>query len=94
MPETEWQEAAWIDVRYAHYLERQRARIDRLHSMRDVPLPDDLDYQHYRALSAEARNVLAKNRPATLGAAAGLAGVNPADIDNLQAILQARNDAR
>ena len=76
-------------MRYAHYLERQRARIDRLHSMRDVPLPDDLDYQNYRALSAEARNVLAKNRPATLGAASGLC---PADVDNLQAILQARND--
>jgi tRNA uridine 5-carboxymethylaminomethyl modification enzyme len=91
LPEKSWQEAAWIDLRYAHYLERQQARIERLHNMRDLQLPPDLAYENMRSLSNEARRVLAAKRPSTLGAASTLAGVNPADIDNLQAILQARN---
>ena len=43
-------------------------------------LPADADYAANSALSKEARRVLGQRRPATLGEAALLAGVDPADV--------------
>ena len=38
-------EGAWIELRYATYLERQQSRIDRLQRHRDLVLPADLAIQ-------------------------------------------------
>jgi tRNA uridine 5-carboxymethylaminomethyl modification enzyme len=43
-------------------------------------LPTSYDYERVPGLSKEARTVLSRFRPTTLGQAARLAGVNPADI--------------
>ena len=49
----------------------------------DLDCPIDLDYAAVRALSFEARQVLAAHRPETLAAAARLPGVTPAAISLL-----------
>ena len=48
-----------------------------------VDLPASLDYAAVRALSFEARQVLARHRPETIGQAARLPGVTPAAISLL-----------
>jgi len=50
------------------------------------PLPRDLDYATVAGLRAEAKQVLGRFRPATLGQASRLAGINPADVMLLRVV--------
>ena len=68
------------DLQYAGYIERQRREVDRLAAQETEPLPDGLDYAAITGLRREAQLVLDKFRPATLGQAGRLEGVNPADL--------------
>lgn len=72
-----------LDVRYAGYLERQQRQVDKLAGLRATTLPDALDYAGLAALRHEAREVLARARPADLAQASRLAGVTPADLSVL-----------
>jgi tRNA uridine 5-carboxymethylaminomethyl modification enzyme len=68
------------ELQYAGYVDRQRREIDRLAAEASTPLPGDLDYQNITGLRAEAAQRLAHYRPATLGQARRIEGVNPADL--------------
>jgi tRNA uridine 5-carboxymethylaminomethyl modification enzyme len=70
-------------TRYAGYIEKQHEEIERAGRAGSVPLPDDLDYASVQALSFEARQVLAKHRPASLADAARLPGITPAAMSLL-----------
>jgi tRNA uridine 5-carboxymethylaminomethyl modification enzyme len=83
-------EGAWIEMRYATYLERQQGRIDRLQRHRDVVLPEDLDISAIKTISTEGRQVIAKHKPRTLGEAASLSGVTQVDVETLHAAMQSR----
>ncbi|HEX7010251.1 MAG TPA: hypothetical protein VF184_09720, partial [Phycisphaeraceae bacterium] len=68
------------DLQYAGYVERHRQQFERLRQQEQAPLPVDVDYTRIGGLRTEAAQVLNKFRPATLGQAGRLAGVNPADL--------------
>jgi len=70
-------------ARYAGYLDKQIEQVERSRQADDVDLPATLDYAEVRALSFEARQVLARHRPQTVGAASRLPGVTPAAISLL-----------
>ena len=70
-------------ARYAGYIDKQKEQIERSESAGEVELPESLDYASVRALSFEARQVLARHRPDTIGRAARLPGVTPAAISLL-----------
>ena len=72
-----------IQGKYAGYLDRQRADIERARKHDDAPLPDALDYADVRGLSNEVRQKLTEHRPGTVGQAARIAGVTPAAISLL-----------
>jgi tRNA uridine 5-carboxymethylaminomethyl modification enzyme len=72
-----------IEARYAGYIEKQRAEVARFRRLEDRRIPADMDYGALTGLRTEAREKLAYVRPATVGQAARLAGVNPADISVL-----------
>lgn len=72
-----------IDAHYAGYLARQDADIVAFRRDEALKLPEDLDYQGIGGLSAELQETLARTRPATLGAAARIAGVTPAALTAL-----------
>ena len=67
-------------AKYAGYIDRQRQQIEKLKSQESTELPVDIDYEQTQGLRREAQQVLTHFRPATLGQAARLAGVNPADL--------------
>ncbi len=68
------------DVKYAGYVERQRLEVERMRRGEETPIPGDLDLARVEGLRREAREKLAKLRPATLGAASRIAGINPPDV--------------
>jgi tRNA uridine 5-carboxymethylaminomethyl modification enzyme len=72
-----------IQAKYAGYIERQQDEIEKHLRHEDTRLPEELDYASVRGLSIEARQKLARHRPATLGHAARLSGITPAAISLL-----------
>ena len=71
---------AEADVKYAGYVERQRTAVERLARDEATLIPPDLDLAQLSGLRREAREKLVALRPATLGAAGRIAGVNPPDL--------------
>jgi tRNA uridine 5-carboxymethylaminomethyl modification enzyme len=69
-----------IELKYAGYIERQEIEVERFRAMEDKNIPDWLDYNSVASLRTEARQKLNQIRPATLGQAARISGVSPADI--------------
>jgi tRNA uridine 5-carboxymethylaminomethyl modification enzyme len=72
-----------IQVRYAGYIGRQQAEIDRARANEAVKLPADFDYQNVRGLSAEVQEKLNRSKPVTIGQAGRVPGVTPAAISLL-----------
>jgi tRNA uridine 5-carboxymethylaminomethyl modification enzyme len=79
-PPSQVKEQVEIEVKYEGYIARQQLEVQRLHRMETRPIPEALDYQAIKELSAESRDKLALLRPATLGQASRIAGVSPADL--------------
>lgn len=69
-----------IQIKYAGYIDRQRAQVARTLAMESDALPVDLDYSLVPSLRREAAQVLSERRPATVGHASRTPGVNPADV--------------
>jgi tRNA uridine 5-carboxymethylaminomethyl modification enzyme len=81
-------EGAEIDIKYAGYLARQQHQIDQVARQANRQLPGDLNYSTIETLSKESREKLNKVKPLTIGQAARIGGVNPADINALLIYLE------
>ncbi len=82
-----------IEVKYEGYILKARKEADRMLKMDHVKLPEDADYLHLDNLALEARAKLDKIRPASLGQASRISGINPSDIQVLAIWLkQNRNE--
>ena len=81
-------ESIEIDLKYAGYIARQEADIERLRDREDKRIPPDIDFDAVPSLRSESRQKLAKVRPETLGQAARISGVTPADVAILSVWLQ------
>jgi len=83
-----------IEARYAAYIEKQRDQVARMRALEDRRIPADFDYDGARGLRNEARARLRAARPATVGQASRLPGVNPADIAVLLVYLEHQTRTR
>ncbi|MDD2692070.1 MAG: tRNA uridine-5-carboxymethylaminomethyl(34) synthesis enzyme MnmG [Simplicispira sp.] len=77
-----------IAAKYAGYIDRQRDEVGRAAHYEKLRLPPELDYMQVTALSIEARQVLTRHRPETLGQASRITGITPAAISLLMVHLK------
>ena len=67
--------------------EGQREQLERFKKLEDRRIPDAVDYDAMSTLSKEAREKLSRIKPLSLGQAARISGVSPADIAILSLML-------
>ncbi|HYH03498.1 MAG TPA: tRNA uridine-5-carboxymethylaminomethyl(34) synthesis enzyme MnmG, partial [Bacillota bacterium] len=72
-----------IRYKYEGYLNKEREQVRRMLNLEEKPIPEDLDYTAIPNLAREAREKLEKFRPLTIGQAARISGINPADLTAL-----------
>lgn len=82
-------EAVEIGVKYESYIRKEQENAERMTRYERLRLPEETDYRAILSLSYEAREKLSKLRPMTIGQAARIPGVSPADISVLLVRLQA-----
>ncbi len=78
----------WTEIKYEGYVKHQLQEVARQQKSEAIRLPEDMDYLSIGGLRTEAAQKLSKVRPATIGQAARISGVNPADISVLMIWLQ------
>lgn len=74
--------AAEVDVvaKYQGYITKQRKEVQRVERLEAWAIPLPFDYETVTGLRTEARQKLERFRPATVGQASRIMGVNPADM--------------
>jgi tRNA uridine 5-carboxymethylaminomethyl modification enzyme len=77
---TEIWELVEMDFRYEGYAARQSEHNRQLERRQDQVIPDGLDFNKIAGLRTETRQKLATRRPTSLGQAARISGITPADI--------------
>ncbi len=81
-------EAAAIDFKYKHYVEKQDRRIEKMRKMENAKIPEDFDYAAIPSLSNESKQKLEKIRPQTLGQASRISGIRNSDVMLLMVYLR------
>ncbi len=76
-------ETVETEIKYEGYIKRQLSEAEKQKKIETKLLPADIDYTKIKGLRLEAAAKLQEMRPATLGQAARISGVNPADISVL-----------
>lgn len=77
-----------IEIKYEGYILKARKEADKMAKMDNVKLPDNIDYLKVDNLALEARTKLDKIKPASLGQASRISGINPSDIQVLAIYLK------
>jgi tRNA uridine 5-carboxymethylaminomethyl modification enzyme len=77
-----------IAVKYAGYIDRQELEVQKFKKLEGKSIPDTFDFSTVPSLRLEARQKFAKIRPTTIGQAARISGVSPADISILMVWLK------
>ena len=76
------------DLKYEGYINRQELMVAKTAKMEGSRIPDHVDYRQLQGLKREAQLKLQEIRPSTLGQAARIQGVTPADIGLLAVALR------
>jgi tRNA uridine 5-carboxymethylaminomethyl modification enzyme len=76
-----------IEVKYDSYIDREQKLAEKIGSLDGYKIKPDFEYDRVKALSAEGREKLKKIKPETIGQAARISGVSPADISILTVYL-------
>lgn len=87
-PET--REQVEIEVKYEGYIAKQQEQVDRFRRMEQKAIPEGTDFSAIPGLSREACEKLTEIAPRSIGQAARISGVSPADISVLLVYLHSR----
>jgi tRNA uridine 5-carboxymethylaminomethyl modification enzyme len=77
-----------IEVKYEGYLKRQEEQIKQFKESESIAIPNNFGFEQVKSLSREGREKLHRVRPRSIGQAARISGVTPADISVLMIALR------
>ena len=80
-------EQAEIQIKYETYIEKEEKLVAKISGLENHKIPNKINYEQVKALSAEAVEKLNKVRPETIGQASRISGVSPADISIIMVYL-------
>ncbi len=83
LTDLDWIRQLEIQARYQGYIERQIGEVERLKKQEDTTIPETIDYENVRGLSAEVRQKLTETNPETIGQASRIPGITPAAVSLL-----------
>ena len=83
-----------IQAKYAGYMQRQNAEIEKAKRLEDTAIPEGFDYNKVKGLSNEALQKLIQIKPATVSQASRISGITPAAVSLLLVHLKARGQMR
>lgn len=79
-----------VRIKYEGYIKRQKEQVEMSAKADRIKIPEDIDYKKIQHISTETKEKLEKIRPVTLGQAARIGGVKPADIAVLSVLIESR----
>ena len=77
-----------VMLKYDGYIQKQINEVEKMISLEDKKLSENLDYNSIGGLRLEARQKLTAIKPMTVGQASRISGVSPADINVLLVYLE------
>jgi tRNA uridine 5-carboxymethylaminomethyl modification enzyme len=77
-----------LQVKYEIYVRKQEQMVNRTARLEEMRIPETVDYLQILHLRTEARQKLIRTRPRTVGQAARVEGVTPADVAILMIYLE------
>ena len=80
-----------INIKYEGYISRQMKQVRQFKKMEQKRIPSEIDYSKINSLRIEAVQKLTEIRPKSVGQAARISGVSPADISVLLVYLENYN---
>ncbi|MGQ9606163.1 MAG: tRNA uridine-5-carboxymethylaminomethyl(34) synthesis enzyme MnmG [Thermogutta sp.] len=87
-------ETVIYDIKYAGYLSREDAAVERQRRLEQKRIPTDVDYSTVPHLRAEAREKLSRIRPWSFAQAGRISGITPADLAVLAVFLEKKSGNR
>lgn len=81
-----------VEIKYAGYIKMEEERIARFQKMEKRLIPEEFDYMDIVGLKIEARQKLSQHNPHSVGQAARISGISPADISVLLLALSRYED--
>ncbi len=79
-----------IQAKYAGYMQRQAAEVEKSKRLEDTVIPEAFDYHLVKGLSNEVLQKLSSIKPATVSQASRISGMTPAAVSLLLVHLKAR----
>ena len=80
-------EQASIQIKYGTYIQKEKDLVEKMSQMEELQIPESFDYRKLISLGNEAREKLSRIRPATLGQASRISGINPSDVQILMVFM-------
>ncbi len=77
-----------LNIKYEGYIKKAEKEAEKLISLENKRIPEDIDYNDIINLASEAKQKLSEIRPTSIGQAIRISGVNPADISILSIYLK------
>ncbi|MBE0495988.1 MAG: tRNA uridine-5-carboxymethylaminomethyl(34) synthesis enzyme MnmG [Campylobacterales bacterium] len=72
-----------VEAKYENYIQKQQEQIDKMSTLMEVKIPENMDFNVIGGLSNEIKEKLFSLRPPTLFAASQIGGMTPAALDIL-----------